>query len=370
MKLKIDSDWNVTGKKRHNTPRWRALSLIYLVSVLFSILSSVQAATLPADLRSVLTDTFKFTNKDLEDVESGRPVAKFVSGNNPGDLRLVGIVLIETSSKRAIEAYKDIVHFETGKEVLHTGKFSNPPKESDLAGFRIPDFDKKEFLACHPGKCAYKLPASVIEDLQQHINWSAPDAEEQVNRRVRKLWIEYLNRYREQGNAALAVYYDTPEPFSVADGLRQIMNGLGSAHEKIPDLMLYLAEYPKGRPPNTEDFFYWQEAAFGLKPVVRTSHVIIQRIPGPGDSTYFIASKMLFATHYFRAALELKWLDPVNSESGRPAVYFLTYQHSYVDGMNGLSGAFLRHIVPGRTRKSLIEKLRQAKEQLENGENK
>ena len=80
---------------------------------------------------------------------------------------------------------------------------------------------------------------------------------------------------------------------------------------------------------------------------------------------YVIGSKMLFASHYFRAALELKGVLPVRLPSGQPAVYFLTYQRSYVDGMTGLSGAILRRVATGRSKASLVEDLQLAKDQLE-----
>jgi hypothetical protein len=102
-----------------------------------------------------------------------------------------------------------------------------------------------------------------------------------------------------------------------------------------------------------------------LKPVVRASHVIIQKLAQPGGLHYIIASKMLFTTHYFRAAIEFKYLYPVTAPTGQPAFYFVTYQRSFVDGMTGFTGAILRRIVPGRSQAGLIENLQLAKQHLE-----
>jgi len=343
----------------------RIRSVLTLVALLLSTVYPSPSQSLPADLRSTLADTFHFTPDQLKRMERGEPVARLLTGDSPDDLQLIGVVLIKQRPEEFIRAYKDIAHFEVARQVRRTGKFSDPPKESDLEGFRVPDLNQKDLLACGPGNCAYKLSASVMEDLKKNVDWSAPDAEERANLRVRKLWIEYLNQYQRRGDRALAVYDDTPRSFPVAAGLKQLIGDATVVEARDPELIRYLQEYPDCRPPNTEDFFYWQEAAFGLKPVVRASHVTIQKLPQPGGAHYLVASKMLFATHYFRAAIEFKYLYPVRTTSGQPAFYFVSYQRSFVDGMTGFTGAILRRIVPGRTQASLIENLQLAKQRLE-----
>ena len=74
---------------------------------------------------------------------------------------------------------------------------------------------------------------------------------------------------------------------------------------------------------------------------------------------------MLFATHYFRAAIEFYYVYPVRSETGQPAVYFVAAQRSYVDGLTGVKGAILRRIAQSRSPDSLAAHLNLAKQQLE-----
>jgi hypothetical protein len=133
----------------------------------------------------------------------------------------------------------------------------------------------------------------------------------------------------------------------------------------VPDLVRFTSEYPANRPPQTDDFFYWQEAAFGLKHVLRTERVLIQKLALPGDPHYAIISKMLFASHYFRAAIEFQYLYPVRNPNGEPAFYLLSGQRSYIDGLTGARGAIIRKIAEGRSPASLAENLRLAKERLE-----
>jgi hypothetical protein len=346
-------------------PVTRPPASVLILCTLFASACGSSAQPLPNDLRATLAGTFQFNQGQFKKMEQGEPVAKLLTGDSPDDLQLIGVVLIKQRPEEFIRTYKDIAHFEIAKEIRHTGKFSDPPKESDLDGFHVPDLNQKDLLACVPGDCAYKLPAAVMQDLKTNIDWSSPDAPHQADLRVRELWIQYLNQYRLNGDRALAVYYDTPNPFPVAAGLGQLIGDATVVKAKAPSLIRYLQEYPNFKPPDTEEFFYWQEAVFGLKPVVRVSHVIIQKLPQPDGDHYIVASKMLFASHYFRAAIEFKYLYPVTTPSGQPAFYFVTYQRSFVDGMTGFTGAILRRIVPGRSQASLIENLQLAKQRLE-----
>ncbi len=343
----------------------RIRSTLPLLLLLAAAVCVLPAQPLPADLRSTLAGSFHFDAGQLRKIEQGEPVARLLAGDEPGDLQLIGVVLIKQRPEEFIRAYKDIAHFEVAKEVRLTGKFSDPPKESDLEGFHVPDLNQKDLLACVPGNCVYKLSANVMEDLKTNVDWTAPDAQHQADLRIRKLWIQYLNQYRRTGDRALTVYNDAANPFPVAAGLKQLIGDATLLKGRDPGLIRYLQEYPDCKPPDTEDFFYWQEAAFGLKPVVRASHVIIQKLPQPGGAHYIIASKMLFASHYFRAAIEFKYLYPVTTPTGQPAFYFITYQRSFVDGMTGFMGSILRRIVPGRSQASMIENLQLAKQRLE-----
>jgi hypothetical protein len=58
--------------------------------------------------------------------------------------------------------------------------------------------------------------------------------------------------------------------------------------------------------PNKSSFLYWQETEFGLKPTIRISQIVVRE--GAGDTV--VASKMLYASHYFWTALEVRALVP------------------------------------------------------------
>ncbi|HEY3441942.1 MAG TPA: hypothetical protein VGK29_14360 [Paludibaculum sp.] len=316
-------------------------------------------------MRAVMESEYQFPSSELDKVERGEAVARMAPTHSPDDVRMAGVIRIQVSSDEFMRAYRHIETFEVSKEVLHAGRFSSPPSEADIEGFNSTDFTKRELQACRPGHCSYKLPAWLMEDLQAKINWDAPDAEARAKALIKQHWIAYVKRYQQQGDSALAVYYDTPAPYSLAEGLRAVLSASRGLWSQLPDLATYVESYPRHKPAGVDDFFYWQEAAFGLKRVLRTQHVIIQKLPNAGDPHYAIVSKMLFATHYFRAAFEFKYIYPVRTASGQQAIYLMACQRSFVDGMTGIRGAILRKIAESRSPASMKENLELGRTQLE-----
>ncbi|HVO96877.1 MAG TPA: hypothetical protein VMT15_02375 [Bryobacteraceae bacterium] len=309
-----------------------------------------------------MENEFHFTAADIAKIQSGQPVARLVATGKPDDVRMAGIVLIRTTPEVYIAALRDIEHFRMSKEVIHMHRFSSPPVESDLIEFPLPDFTKSELLACRPGHCSIKMPAEEMEILRKGIDWNAPDATERAAPLIRQRIVAYIYRYLREGDSALAVYYDTPAPYSVAEGLHSLIGNETHIAQSMPELIRFASEFPARRPAGTEDFLYWQEAAFGLKHVLRTQHVLIQKLP---EGRYAIISKMLFATHYFRAAIEYSYIYPVRTPSGEPAIYVATSQRSYVDGMTGVKGAIIHRVAESRSPATLANNLRLAKEFLE-----
>ncbi|HEY3740053.1 MAG TPA: hypothetical protein VGL53_09420 [Bryobacteraceae bacterium] len=335
-----------------------------IVLAILSIPSTAQP--MPAEMREVLASEFGFSPADLSKVESGKAVARMVPTGRPDDLRMAGAVLMHVSSADFIRAFRDVEHFAAGKEVRQTGRFSSPPVEADYSTNHFSDLSKDEIFACHPGHCSYKMPAQAMEALRTGIDWNAPDSNARAEAYIHKLMIERLIAYQRDGDKTLAVYYDTPAPYSVAEGLHSLLGQETRLQSNFPDLLRYAEKYPNAKPPDTDDFFYWQDAAFGLKHVLRVQHVIISKVPrASADPHYAIISKMLFATHYFRAAMEFSYVYPVRTATGEPAIYFVAMQRSYVDGLTGVKGAILHKIAENRSPTSLAANLELARQQLE-----
>jgi hypothetical protein len=75
----------------------------------------------------------------------------------------------------------------------------------------------------------------------------------------RRLALEYVNQYRDGGNARLAVHRDRERPIFVGDELRSMIERLPRLAAEPRDLTRYLLDYPKATLGNATDFLYWQE---------------------------------------------------------------------------------------------------------------
>src|SRR5690606_9101921 len=153
---------------------------------------------------------------------------------------------------------------------------------------------------------------------------------------------------REGGNERLAVYRDDPTPTFVADEFRALLDRMPWVERMWPALHRFLLEYPRASLPGGDDFLYWQETDFGPKPTIRISHLAIW----PRRHERVVASKMLYASHYFWTALEIRLRrpDPARGEG----FWFVNISRSRADGLDGFRGFFIR----GRVRSAVENGLR------------
>jgi hypothetical protein len=191
------------------------------------------------------------------------------------------------------------------------------------------------------------------------VDWRKPTAKADANAVIRRLALDYVNGYRGGGNAKLAVYRDKERPTFVAEEFRSMIERLPVLGADMPDLKAYLLGYPDATLSNASDFMYWQQAEFGLKPIVRVNHLVIQQRP---DRTV-VASKMLYATHYFWTALEVRVLLP-DRERGQ-GFWFAMVNRGMSDGLSGFTGSVIRGRVRAGLQKSMRAVLISTKSKLE-----
>jgi hypothetical protein len=127
----------------------------------------------------------------------------------------------------------------------------------------------------------------------------------------------------------------------------------------VPQLRRYLLEFPAAGAPEPVSFLYWQETEFGLRPTIRISHLSIWE---SAEGTA-VASKMLYASHYFWTGLELRVLLPDPPRG--PGFWFVTVSRSRSDGLTGFTGRVIRGRVRKEVQKGTLAALRATKRLLE-----
>jgi hypothetical protein len=302
--------------------RLRTLPSLVAAFVMFVPIAVVSGQSgpvaLPAQLESYVTKVVKLTAEQRKEMFAGQPVTKLLDADPAHEVSVFGIIWVKAPTARYVAAIKDIEQFEQGENFRVTKKVSSPPRPEDFAQLTLPAEDLEDLKSCRVGSCELKLSEASLKRVRKEVDWSKPTATADAERLARRLMLDYINGYLEGGNARLATYRDSERPTFGGAEFASMANRMPSLTEYLPDLKNYLLNYSKASLPKAESFIYWQEARFGLKPTIRINHLTIAETP----THVAVASKMLYASHYFWTAIELRVLvpDPSRGEgSGSPA---------------------------------------------------
>jgi hypothetical protein len=340
--------------------RFATLLAGFVTGVLTAVVSGQPGpAALPAQLESYVTKVVKPTAAQRKAMFAGQPVMKLLDADPAREVSVFGIIWVKAPTARYVAAIRKIEEFEKGENFRVTKKVSSPPRPEDFAQLILPADDLEDLKSCRVGSCELKLSEASLNRIRKEIDWSKPTAADDANQLTRRLMLEYINGYLEGGDARLATYRDSDRPTFVGAEFASMVNRMPSLTEYLPDLKNYLLNYPKASLPKAESFIYWQEAQFGLKPTIRINHVTIAEEP----THVVVASKMLYASHYFWTAIELRVLvpDPKRGEG----FWFASVNRSRSDGLSGFVGRLIRGKVRNEAEKGMQAVLSTTKTMME-----
>jgi hypothetical protein len=317
----------------------------------------------PPTLQQVLHD-IGLAARDVPSVETGRPVSMLLSTDVAHEIAVFGSVRIDVSAATFVERFRNITSFESGKSVQQIGTFGQPATLDDVKALRIPPDDVRALRHCEIGDCAVKLPADTIARLRREAP-GASGASVHTHAIFKNMLVATVVAYRADGNRALPELRDHEQPLRSGEVFEQMLEESSAHLASQPELGEYLRAYPSARLPNADDFFYWSLVDFGIKPTLRVNHVTIYQPPADRGVRYVIASKQIYASHYFDAALELKFLVDDPRRRGLDRVYLLVVNRARIGGLTGFFRALIRPSARRKTRDALDRYLRSTKARLE-----
>ena len=297
-------------------------------------------------------------------IRNGKAVAKVVESRTPDEVFVFGSVYVISTPEKYLKLASDIEALRKLPSYLAIRKFSDPPRLSDLDGFTLEADDIKQLKNCEPGKCDIQLPTDAMDAFKQSVNWSDPDAANQVNQLAQKMALEAIQRYTQGGNAALGTYMDKHHPAVVGDTFASLLSRSKALPVYLPELERYLLDYPQAQSENIQSEFYWEKVQFGLKPTLRIVQAIVYRGSRSTNPAYAVAVKQLYASHYFETALDLTVCVRDQENPGR-GFYLITLKGSRQAGLTGLKGGIVRKVAVDKTRSSLERALVAIKQKLE-----
>jgi hypothetical protein len=296
---------------------------------------------------------------EIEALNGGHPVTRLLGDDPSRELTVFGAIWIDAPAQDYLNALRDIERLEHGGGFALTKRLSDPPRREDFIGMMLPDVDVAALRSCRVGSCDIKLTGASIERLRHEVDWSSATAAEDASHLAQRMALSVVKAYQTGGNAALGIYPDDTRGTVPGVELSELIRRLPLLWRNEPELRRYLLDYPSAQLPDSTSFFYWQLVHFGLKPTIRINHVIIAEAP----DHVVVASKQLYASHYFRAALEIRELIPDLSR-GR-GFWLIDVSSARVDGLRGFIGFFVRGRVRSEGLKRLSRGLQATKSMLE-----
>jgi hypothetical protein len=332
----------------------------FILVALFECAASVPAGAQISDL-AVLQSLPLLTVDQWSAVERGEAQANVLDTHAKHEVAVVGVTRVRATTACFVAQFEDIETFKKSPSVLRIGKLSDPQSLREAEGFRLESGDIAELPSCRLGNCAVKLSAAAIQRLGREAEWLRSGIAATAQAVWREELVRYLDTYLSQGNQALIEYRDKDKPVRLADEFQALLEARPGVAEFAPEFREYLAQYPYVKLPGVADFLYWSTESFGLKPVTSITHVSILQAPGQA----VIASKQLYASHYFEGSLGLTVaLDDV-AGAAQPGMYLLYLNRSRIDLLSGFLGGLRRLILRGRLRDGLRENLTETAGKIE-----
>lgn len=317
------------------------------------------------ELQTFFRQDIGLSQDQIAAIRNGQPVTKNLRSRTPAEVFLFGAVYIHAAPGSYVQFAHDFERLRKLPGYLALGVFSNPPQLSDLKDFVLDNKDIQALKNCKSADCQLQLPASSIEEFQRSVNWSAANANQQVNQLLQTRLLEHLLAYQREGNQVLGVYNDKRDPVDVPQQFAYMLSYSKVLPERLPDFYQYLLAYPSAKPANVEDTFYWGKVKFGLKPTLRVVQMVTMRGNSGNEVAYAIAEKQLYSSHYFETALDLSFCVRGSDNSTDPGFYLIMAMGSEQAGLTGPKGSIVRKTAVGRSISSLQNSLTAIRNTLE-----
>jgi hypothetical protein len=328
-----------------------------LVGLFASIALLAASSASPIDpARAFLMAAFDVSPADIARLDCGEVFSRTLDVHNQREVATLGIVRIATSPSRYIERFRDIRTFKHTGDVLQVGTFSSPPQPGDLAALAIDDRDLKRLRECRVGNCDIRLPADAIESLRRDVDWRAAGASQQAAGVIRHVLLNYVAGYAPGRTMPTMEYADRTPRLNVGREFASLMDDDPMTLKYLPRLRRHLLGHPNSSPEQFTDFTYWSKELVRRRPVVSITHVAIAPAVDHSPIAYAVASKQIYAMHYYDASLGLTLLVP-DGTAAEPATYVVYVNRSRIDLFEGVFGGMIRRIVAGRARGLVSEQL-------------
>ena len=308
-----------------------------------------------AEFQKILQEKAAFEQADFAALELNRPVVRLAPVADKREVAVAGVVNIRAGAEEFLKSYRESMTRKSNAAILEIGGFGKEPALSDLKDLTVETRDIEDLKECAVGDCPIKLSASMIERFRKEIDWESPEHPAQVTNLFKQMLLDYVRDYRARGEAALIEYNDKRDEMSLARNQRALSASSSYINDALRDKNSGLRLI--------EDAIVWSKFKFGLKPVLVINHIMIYQRNRDVGPQVLIASKQIYANHYFNASHALTAF--VSVPDANPGTYLVYENRSLADGLEGPFSRIKREVVEKKAVEGLRTILEHSKLSLE-----
>ena len=324
-------------------------------------LATAAAPQTRGDLTRLLTSRFRLNDMQRTVIDAGLDSAEALPSPAADGVAAIGGIWIDAPAGTYLTWADNFADVDRGSAVQAVRKLSTPPRLSDFDAMTLSKEELRELSRCRVRDCTLQLDAASISGIAA-INWRHRDAEAQATAIIREMMFSIATRYVEMGDAGLPDYHDSKRATDVAGICASILDEEAASGLAPPELVAHFRGRPGEPLPRSTSYLYWTTNSFGLKPTTRLNHTVVYRA-GAAGTAGLVATKMLYASHYFHGGLEMRYVLADASTPDRFLLIDVTRTRS--DGLTGMTGAILGDTIRRRGLQALRRYLRFTKDTVE-----
>jgi len=298
------------------------------------------------EFHQILSEKSAFDQADFAALEQGQTVVRLLPTLDKREVAVGGFIGLKVAADVFLKSFRESMTQKSNPAILEIGRFSDMPILSDLQTLSIEDRDLEDLKACVVGDCKIKLSAIMIERLHKEVDWEATDYRPQAAQLLKRMLLDYVHDYVARGDSALIKYHDKPVEIRLAEEHRELMSAPGYANNLLSEFQQNLKVTTVPQVSLVENAIVWSKIKFGLKPVLAVNHIMIYKRSAESGPQILVASKQIYANHYFDSSLALTAF--VSVPGGSPGSYLLYENRSRADGLEGPFSKIKRGIVEDR----------------------
>jgi len=145
----------------------------------------------------------------------------------------------------------------------------------------------------------------------------------------------------------------TSAAFHASDAFAALLAQSPYVYQDFPSLRQYLMGYPHAELDGAHEALFWaDDSPSGLQPILSVTHQVVFAPSDLPDVTV-MASKQIYANHYFEAVFDLTGIVDRMREGGKPGIYLVVLRRFRFDDLPSGGILNIRGKVVGKLRDQL-----------------